>query len=151
MYKIDIGEFLLMRTAKLAILSAVVFVGLMTVFLIPQAVIEANARTTATAISQVGSFSDVKWHLFAGSFNLEPVRVGSTIHWETNGISSNLNEIGIISAKVDGFDVFFVFNNPNQGPNSCQAAVTPSGPIHATCHITQGNFATVVYQVSSRG
>jgi hypothetical protein len=136
-------------TTKLAVFF-IVIAGMM-VFLVPGLIEEADARTTATAISHVGPFSDVEGQLFAGSFNLNPIRVGSTIHWETNGISSNLNEIGIISAKVDGFDVYFVFNNPNQGPNSCQAAVSPSGPIHATCRITQGNFATAVYQVSSRG
>ena len=145
----SIEEMMQKTPTKLAVLF--VLAGVMMVFLIPWLIVEADARITATAISHVGSFSHVESHLFAGSFNLNPIRVGSTIHWETNGISSNLNEIGIISAKVDGFDVYFVFNNPNQGPNSCQAAVTPPGPIHATCRITQGNFATAVYQVSNRG
>ena len=143
MNEFSFAKMIQKSTTKLAAFF-IVIAGMM-VFLVPGLIEEADARTTATVLSHVGSFSDVESHLFAGSFNLNPIRVGSTIHWETNGISSNLNEIGIISAKVDGFDVYFVFNNPNQGLNSCQAAVTPPGPIHATCHITQGNFATAIY------
>ncbi len=64
MNKTDIIEIMSKRTTKLAVLS-VVFVGMM-VLLVPALVQESQALTTATAVSQVGQFSDVKAQIFSG-------------------------------------------------------------------------------------
>jgi hypothetical protein len=138
-------------TTKLAIyfISAIGF--MIGILLVPGIIEEANAVTTATVLSHVGPFSDVEGKLFAGRFNLPLASSGPAIAWQTIGTGSNGNERGVISAKVDGFDINFVFNNPASGRNTCDTAVSPSGPILATCHITQGNFATATFEVSTRG
>lgn len=137
-------------TTKLAIyfISAIGF--MIAILLVPEIIEEADAVTTATVLSHVGPFSDVEGKLFAGRFNLPLASSGPAIAWQTIGTGSNGNERGVISAKVDGFDINFVFNNPASGRNTCDTAVSPSGPIRATCHITQGNFATATFDVSTR-
>jgi len=147
MNKTDIIEIMSKRTTKLAVLS-VVFVGMM-VLLVPALVQESQALTTATAVSQVGQFSDVKAQIFSGQLALVPRVVGPVIGWMTTG-NLDGNERGVVSAKVAGVEVHFVFNNPARGDNTCQATVNPSGPIHAKCHISQGPYASATFEVSNR-
>ena len=149
MNEFSFAKMIQKSTTKLAAFF-IVIAGMM-VFLVPGLIEEADARTTATVLSHVGSFSDVESHLFAGRFNLPLASYGPAIAWQTTGTSTNGNERGVISAKVNGFDVDFVFNNPASGRNTCDATVSPSGPIHATCHITQRNSATTTFEVSNRG
>ena len=135
------------RTTKL-IVFFVALVGMM-IFLVPAIVQESQALITATAVSQVGHFSDVKVQMFSGQLALAPRVVGPVIGWMTTG-SLDGNERGIVSAKVAGGEVHFVFNNPARGDNTCQSAVTPPGSIQATCHISQGTYASATFEVSNR-
>ncbi len=137
------------RTTKL-IVFFVALVGMM-IFLVPAIVQESQARITATAVSQVGHFSDVKGEMFLGRFVSGPTVVGPTITWVTTSANNGgLNEMGVVSAKVAGVEVYFVFNNPAGGPNTCQRVVTPPGSIQATCHISQGTYASATFEVSNR-
>ncbi len=132
------------------ILFLVALVGV-TIILVPSIVHESQARITATAVSHVGQFSDVKGEMFLGKFVSGPIVVGPTTTWVTTSANNGgLNEMGVVSAKVAGVEVYFVFNNPAGGPNTCQAAVNPSGPIHAKCHISRGNSASATFEVSNR-
>ena len=143
----DLVKTMQKSTTKI-IVFFVMLVGVM-IFLVPATVQESQALTTATAVSQVGHFSDVKIQMFSGQLTLAPKVVGPVIGWMTTG-SLDGNERGIVSAKVAGVEVHFVFNNPARGANTCQAAVNPSGPIHATCHISQGPYASATFEVANR-
>lgn len=143
----DLVKTMQKSTTKI-IVFFVTLVGVM-MFLVPATVQESQALTTATAVSQVGHFSDVKIQMFSGQLTLAPKVVGPVIGWMTTG-SLDGNERGIVSAKVAGVEVHFVFNNPARGANTCQAAVNPSGPIHATCHISRGNSASATFEVVNR-
>ena len=145
----DLVKTMQKSTTKI-IVFFVTLVGVM-MFLVPATVQESQARITATAVSQVGQFSDVKGEMFLGRFVSGPTLVGPTITWVTTSANNGgLNEMGVVSAKVAGVEVYFVFNNPAGGPNTCQAAVNPSGPIHATCHISRGNSASATFEVVNR-
>ena len=145
----DLVKTMQKSTTKI-IVFFVMLVGVM-IFLVPATVQESQARITATAVSQVGQFSDVKGEMFLGRFVSGPTLVGPTITWVTTSANNGgLNEMGVVSAKVAGVEVHFVFNNPARGANTCQAAVNPSGPIHATCHISQGPYASATFEVANR-
>lgn len=152
MNKKDIVEIMSKKTMKLALLS-VVFVGMMVV-LVPMIIEEVDARINAKATSLIGPFSNVKVELSRGSFWQSPSQpVPSVVTWVTWGGCpfGFCTEIGRFTANVGpGLpEVFVTFANPSSGPNSCSVS-DHIAPYRTTCHITQGNSASLTIIVTPR-
>jgi hypothetical protein len=135
-----------------------VLVGMMLV--VPAMTEKAHASILASAISHVGSFSDVRGHMYAGEFlpGHEPRSITPyQIIWGTHGrcspprcfppIPSGGDERGYVAARVGPTlaSVEFHFSNPAKGSNTCGFA--PSIYL-VTCSITQGVRATAKYDVN---
>jgi hypothetical protein len=150
MNKAYILKMMQKRTTKLAVFF--VLAGVMMVFLVPMLIEEAQAATASRATTNTGSFSNISWHLFEGRWTLIPSLDRGGIAWSTIGPNTPFgggNERGVVEANVgQSGKVQFHFSNPGRGANTCSAIVV-SGPISATCHITQGDFATATYSVIS--
>jgi hypothetical protein len=158
MNKTDIVEIMSKKTTNLAMLS-VVFVGAMMVFVIPGAIEEAEAVVHGKATAPPGTtFSDLVSSMNDGRFTSGPriVEEGTQIIWSTAG-SSFLggNEKGWVTANVrqagEVIDrVYFGFNNPISGQNTCTPIADP-GPLKVTCQIPpRGNTVTATFEVSFR-
>ena len=129
------------------------------VFLIPDLIEEAEAVVHGKATAPPGTtFSDLVSSMNDGRFTSGPriVEGGTQIVWSTAG-SSFLggNEKGWVTANVrqagEVIDrVYFGFNNPISGQNTCTPLADP-GPLKVTCQIPpRGNTVTATFEVSFR-
>jgi hypothetical protein len=140
------------RTTVLSVMF--VLVGMM--FLVPAMTEKALATIDATAISHVGSFSNVRGHMDNGKFQIGyPQTFGDHIYWKTrgSGIFGGGDERGYVTAKVGTFGtpVKFSFFNPALGrdrpPNTCFVEPGHTPYYETKCTITQGVHATATYEV----
>lgn len=145
-------EIMSKKNMKLALLSIIV-VGMMIV-LVPMIIREVDARINAKATSLIGPFSNVKVELNRGSFWQSPSQPSpNVVTWVTWGGCpfGFCTEIGRFTANVGpGLpEVFVTFANPSSGPNSCSVS-DHIAPYRTTCHITQGNSASLTIIVTPR-
>jgi len=152
MNKTYIVEINSKRTTKVAVLS-VVIVGMMVV-LVPMLIDEADAITSGIATSTAGPFSNVGWSLQAGYWTYTPqLDKDGNLIWETRGTGWPFpgDERGFVYATVGKYDkVFFYFNNPSSGTNTC-STIVGVGLIQASCHIpSRGSIVTATYSVSPK-
>ena len=158
MYKTDIVELMQRADTKLVVLSAVL-VGAMMVFLIPGLIEEAEAVVHGRATAPAGTtFSDLIGTMSDGRFTSGPrlAEGGTQVIWSTAGSTFlGSNEKGWVIANVrqsgEVIDrVFFGFNNPILGQNTCTPIADP-GPLKVTCQIPpRGNTVTATFEVTFR-
>jgi len=150
MNKTDIEEIMSKRTMRLVLISVVV-VG-MIVVLVPGLIEEAEARTKAIVYnySTFGPFfSNVKGFLDAGKWVETPNIFGPGLSWITKGSGFfGGDEKGRVLADLGpGRHVTFHWSNPSSGDNTCSVQWT--GRVSASCQITQGPIAEVIYRIQA--
>jgi hypothetical protein len=130
---------------------SVIFVLVGMMILVPAITGKAEAVINAT-VRLHGEAAKLTWtlleaHMNLGVFTRQPTQKGDQIGWNTRGTdASGHDENGFVKYGTGAGDITFRFNNPFIGTNTCKMTVE-NPTLRVDCSITQGNFASLTYNV----